>query len=180
MMSKDILDLMMQGLTSNDPARIIAGLSELPEFIKDHGGHPDLVAPLTSLLNDDDVDIRRLATWGLGRLALAKVGDPSSIADLNLILADADPETRENATWALGEMAGFGIGHRSSIPGLNALLSDGSAEVRGMAAWAIGRMAERMGSKDEESVILLKRLAEDESQNVRKAASLALRALQDP
>jgi HEAT repeat protein len=161
-------------LTSDDDERTLLALAELPEWIRENGGDPDLVPSLVDLTQHGEVDIRRMATWALGRLGLAKVGDASAIPALNASLSDEDPETRENSAWALGEMAGPGIGDSTSIEPLNFRLKDPEPSIRGMAAWALGRLASRMGIVSASSKVLLTKLLDDESEHVRKAAALSI------
>jgi len=161
-------------LTSDDVERTLLALASLPKWIRENGGDPDLVPSLVDLTRHGEVDIRRMATWALGRLGLAKVGDASAIPALNASLSDEDPEIRENSAWALGEMTGLGIGNVTSIGHLNSRLNDAEPSVRGMVAWALGRLASRKGVADVSSRPLLVELLEDDSEQVRKAAAISL------
>ena len=138
---------------------------------------PSLSEPLLPLVSDADVEVRRKATWALGRLALGKKGAGSSLEALILALDDKDEEVRENSAWALGELAGVGIGTSDAIPKLNLLLSDDSRQVMGMATWALGRLAERLGSCDRSSIAPLQGLAKDPSAYISKGADWALQRI---
>jgi HEAT repeat protein len=138
---------------------------------------PSLSEPLLPLVGDADVEVRRKATWALGRLALGKKGAGGSLEALIRALDDVDEEVRENSAWALGELAGVGIGTSDAIPQLNLLLSDDSRQVMGMATWALGRLAERLGLCDLSSIVPLQGLAKDPSVYISKGADWALQRI---
>jgi HEAT repeat protein len=138
---------------------------------------PSFCDPLLPLVNDADVEVRRKATWALGRLALGKKGAGSSLDALLGALDDEDEEVRENSAWALGELAAEGIGAVEALPKLNRLLGDESRQVVGMATWALGRLAERLGLCDRSSIVPLQVLAKDPSAYLSKGADWALQRI---
>jgi HEAT repeat protein len=164
-------------LSDPDPTVRAQALDRVIAVLREKRLDQSLSEPLLPLVVDDDVEVRRKATWALGRLALGKQGADRSMTALVLALGDEDDEVRENATWALGELAGIGIGTESSIPPLNRLLKDESRQVVGMAAWALGRLAERANLCDRSSVEALRELKRDPSTYVSKGADWALQRI---
>jgi HEAT repeat protein len=161
------------GLLSGDKGRIVSALDRLEDHLRKEGGDPTVIDALNELL-EDDLDIRRKASWALGKAAQVKVGSECSIGPLTSLLDDEDEEVRENAAWALGELAGMGKGSSGSVPLLIALLGDENIQVRSMSAWTLGRLAERAGINPPGTKEAVTVLLEDNSQLVRKSASWAL------
>jgi len=160
-------------LLSGDKGRIASALDRLEDHLRKEGGDPTVIEALNGLL-ESDLDIRRKASWALGKTAQIKVGSESSIEPLSALLDDEDEEIRENAAWALGELAGMGKGSSDSIPLLIALLGDENIQVRSMSAWTLGRLAGRAGINPPGTKEAVTVLLDDSSQLVRKSASWAL------
>lgn len=160
-------------LLSGDKGRIVSALDRLDDHLRKEGGDPTVIDALNGLL-ENDLDIRRKASWALGKTAQVKVGSESSIEPLTALLDDEDEEVRENAAWAIGELAGMGMGSSDSVPLLISLLGDESPQVRSMAVWTLGRLAGRAGINPPGTREALVVLLEDRSQLVRKSASWAL------
>jgi HEAT repeat protein len=164
-------------LTDPDPTIRGQALDRVIAVLREKRLDQALSEPLLPLVVDEDVEVRRKATWAIGRLALGKQGADRSLAALVKALGDEDVEVRENATWALGELAGVGIGTETSLPPLNGLLKDENRQVVGMAAWALGRLAERADLCDRSSVGALRELKGDTSTYVSKGADWALQRI---
>ena len=129
------------------------------------------------MLQDPDQDVRRMASWAVGKMAQNKLPGDYPLEPLQGLTKDPDPEVRENAAWAIGEMAGLHIGDASSIDFLNDLLQEDDPELKGMAAWSLGRMADKMYLGNRSSLALLKNLENDASVYVQKSAVFALERL---
>ena len=155
------------------PTRIGA-LKRLEALSREKKADGKAVTYLISALKDSEPEVRRKASWTVGKLAQNKEDACWPLELLNVLLHDDDPEVRENAAWAIGELAGMRIGVLSSIGHLDLLLGDANVTVRGMAAWALGRLAERIGLGYSTSVEPLKTLLEDRSVLVRESAAYAL------
>jgi HEAT repeat protein len=160
-------------LLSGDKELIVSALDRLDNHLRKEGGDPTVIDALNGLL-ESDLDIRRKASWALGKTAQVKVGSESSIEPLTALLDDEDEEVRENAAWALGELAGMGKGSASSVPPLVSLLSDEGPQVRSMSAWTLGRLAGRAGICPPGTKEAVTALLEDSSQLVRKSAAWSL------
>ena len=163
-----------EGLRSGEMDRVVLALDSLNEILRAREADASSLPPLTMLLHDDDVNVRRSVTWSVGKLAQNKVAGDFPLDELITLLSDRDAEVRENAAWALGELAGMGAGRGEAIERLNALMDDASAHVRGMAIWALGRMAERMHLAHRSSVPRLEALLKDKSLYVSKGAEWTL------
>jgi len=109
------LELLKRGLRSEDLTTKMKALDVLIDWIRKEEVREEAIEPLNDLLLDENPDIRRMATWALGKLAMSKVGSEDSIPLLNTLLEDEDGKVRENAAWSLGELAGAGFGDRSSV-----------------------------------------------------------------
>jgi len=160
-----------------------------------HGQRAQVLAK--SLRTDSDVEVRRVAAWGLSRYAnnevaskalsealakdaskdvremsawaLADSRQTGSVPALDAALRDKSPDVRKTAAWAAGS-----IGSRSSVPGLIALLADTDPEVREVAAWSIGNCAARPAPP-----ALVKALG-DADRDVRLTVAWALYEISDP
>lgn len=168
------LDGMLKGLRSQNVEDCLAALEDSRELLMAGWADRRLLQALLPLTEAKDAQVRRDASWCIGKLALMKIGDPRSVERLVYLTADPDPEVRANAAWALGELAGQNVGDATSIEALNILLTDPDNEVRGMAAWALGRMAEKMRITSPSSVPLLEALRMERSEYLRKGAEWAL------
>jgi serine/threonine protein kinase len=106
------------------------------------------VIPLTELLEDKRVGIRRKAVS-----ALEQLGTDASAATSHLILAleDSDPEgdVRWYATIAIGKI---GLPAKEAIPSLIKRLRDEKSGIRAYASWALGKMG--LEAKDAIPVLL--------------------------
>ena len=108
----------------------------------------EAVIPLTVLLKDERVKIRRKAVS-----ALEQLGTNASAATPQLILAleDSDPEgdVRWYATIAIGKI---GLPAKEAIPSLIKRLRDEKSGIRAYASWALGKMG--LEAKDAIPVLL--------------------------
>jgi len=172
------LNGILKGLRSIAVEECQAALLETRDILMAGIGERRLLQPLMALTSSEDVQVRRDASWCLGKLAMMKLGDQRSVETLVPLALDEDPEVRENAVWTLGELAGIGIGDTISIEALNILLTDPEKEVKGMAAWALGRMAERMRITSPYSVALLREMLLDDSEFIRKGAQWSLERIE--
>ena len=172
------LDGMLKGLRSTDVEECRAALEDGRELLTEGWADRRLLQALIPLTAAEDDQVRRDASWCIGKLALLKLGDPRSVERLIALTADQDEEVRSNAAWALGELAGLRIGDTASIEALNALLTDEHREVRGMAAWALGRMAERMRITSPTSIPLLQAMRREGSEYLRKGAEWSLERIE--
>ncbi len=125
-----------------------------------------------SFLGDEDERIR--TSWCVAKMAQNKIQDMRILSILSSMGDDSSEEVRENVAWGLGELAGYGFGDFSTLEIVKTLMRDNKTVVRSMAAWAAGRFHHRLNIFDDESVELLKKLAEDRSELVRKSAVFAL------
>lgn len=126
---------------------------------------PTLVAALDRALGDEVVDVRRLAAsaaWRLGPDAAPLV------SALRRLLHDADPATRVEAIQALGDAD---LGDDDVAAELLDLLSDSDPAVARAAAYAVSAWGPAVAPA-------LQARAEFGHDNVRAAAAVALRALQ--
>ncbi|MCG7841530.1 MAG: HEAT repeat domain-containing protein [Methanomassiliicoccales archaeon] len=169
---------MLKGLRSLNVEDCRAALEETMELLTSGLADRGLLQPLIALTASEDDQVRRDASWCLGKLALMKLGDPRSIEALVPLAMDQDMEVRENAAWALGELTGLGIGDTITIEALNILLTDPEKQVQGMAAWALGRMADKMRVTSPSSVPLLKIMLQDKSEFLRKGAEWSLERIE--
>jgi len=169
---------MLKGLRSLQVEDCRAALEETIELLTSGLADRGLLQPLITLTASDDLQVRRDASWCIGKLALMKLGDPRSLGALLPLAVDPDIEVRENAVWALGELTGLGIGDIITIEALNILLTDPEKQVRGMAAWALGRMAEKMRVTSPSSVPLLKVMLLEKSEFLRKGAEWSLERIE--
>ena len=161
-------------LTSGQKDRIKAALSELNLILRATKADASSIEPLNILLEDEDLEIKRAASWSIAKLAQNKAIFSAPLQKLILLLHDPDEEVRENAAWALGELAGVGVGSIEAIEPLNLLLEDVNVQVRGMASWALGRLAERMQLARPSSKTRLEKLLLDKSLFVSKGAAYSL------
>lgn len=170
----ETLNGIMERLVSDDVFELMEVLERLNEYLRQEKGDPKLIEPLTRLLSHHDTEVRRSASWCIGKLAQNKVAADYPFEALISATRDSDEEVRENAAWALGELTSLKRGDEKVIGPLNSLLDDESPETRGMAAWALGRYAERLGMGERSSLELLEQLADDGNPFVRKSAVWAL------
>ncbi|NLI74688.1 MAG: HEAT repeat domain-containing protein [Euryarchaeota archaeon] len=167
-------EVINKDLLSKDRKKTIQTLSSLENMLRAKEANASSIPPLTLLLIDVDIGIRRQAIWSIGKLAQNKVTGDYPVDDLINLLADEDSEVRENAAWALGELAGIGVGKEEAICVLNVLIQDHDPNVRSMAIWTLGRMAERMHLSQSSSVLMLKESLMDDRLLIRKGAEWAL------
>ena len=165
---------MLKGLRSLDVEECRAALEDSRELLMAGWADRRLLQALIPLTEAEDDQVRKDASWCIGKLALMKIGDPRSVERLIMLTTDLDDEVRSNAAWALGELAGQNIGDTLSIEALNILLTDPDKETRGMAAWALGRMADKMRVTSPSSVPLLEAMLRDNSEYLRKGAEWSL------
>jgi HEAT repeat protein len=168
------VEALRPALLSVDKVEVLGALSELGELLRQKEADSTLLPWLLPLLIKEDEEIRRAASWNVGKMAQNRSIAHMDIGPLLAAMKDVDAEVRENAAWALGELAGMNVGGMESLPLLIDLLGDEETQTRGMAAWALGRLAERMGLADETSVGRLQSLRTDRSQYVSKTADWTL------
>jgi HEAT repeat protein len=161
-------------LGSGNNDRITEALSALNLILRAMEADESSVQPLTVLLENEDLEIRRSASWSIAKLAQNKAVHSCPLDKIILLLQDPDEEIRENMAWSLGELAGVGVGSTESIEPLNRSLEDVDVQVRGMAAWALGRLAERMLLARPSSIVKLEKLLLDKSLFVSKGAAYSL------
>ena len=161
-------------LVSGEKEHAKDALSTLNEMLRAMEADDSSVLPLSHLLDDDDLEIRKAATWSIAKLAQNKAIRSAPLDKLILLLADLDEEVRENAAWSIGELAGVGVGSIEATEPLNGLLEDPNVQVRGMAAWALGRLSEKMDIALPSSIPKLQKLLSDKSLFVRKGAEFSL------
>ena len=119
----------------NDPERDVraSALQSLSTFvdIQPQFSLRDLVADLTTALDDESPHVRRIAAYTLGL-----IGEPAyaSIPQLTQRLGDAEPIVRSAAA---GAFADFGELAKDAIPQLESLLNDPDRIVRSDAAIAL-------------------------------------------
>jgi beta-lactamase regulating signal transducer with metallopeptidase domain/HEAT repeat protein len=157
------------------------------------------VAVLAKTLGtDSNVEVRRIAAWGLEKYAHAEAaasalatalekdtaeevremsawalansrGNPATLASIKKALTtDKSRDVRRTAVWALGEM-----GDRSAVPLLVPILADASPDLRELAAWAIG------SCEPAKAPVELTRLLSDANSDVRVVTAWALREIGD-
>jgi HEAT repeat protein len=164
-------------LHSSHRDRRSAAFELLHQLLKDRAIFGLSPSELSSELQNADVETRKQASWAIGKMAQNKLPGDYSLDLMELLTSDPDPEVKENAAWAIGEIAGVQIGRERSIAFLNLLLADESFEVKGMAAWGIGRLADKLFLGNTSSLTPLVKMAEDQSEFVRKSARFALERL---
>jgi HEAT repeat protein len=173
-MASEELGEIIKRLGSDDPFELLGALEQLNELLRKEKGDPSPIDILTALRSHHDHEVRRSASWCLGKLAQNKVVADYHLEKIAASFRDDDAETRENSAWTMGELTSLKIGREDMIEPLNRLLDDESPETRGMAAWTLGRYAERLGLGKRSSVELLEQLADDGNLFVRKSAVWAL------
>ncbi len=72
-----------------------------------------LLQALIPLTEAEDDQVRRDASWCIGKLALMKIGDPRSVASLIVLTTDRDDEVRSNAAGHWGSWPDRTSGTRS-------------------------------------------------------------------
>lgn len=112
-------------------------------------------------LEDEDVDVRRIASKTLANIGAGAATVESMLIDA---LHDVDAEVRCNAADALGSAS------PAAIPGLTDALQDDHPLVRANAAIALGHI----GADAKTAVTALDRLIEDDIAEVRAAAITAI------
>ncbi|WP_160164609.1 sister chromatid cohesion protein PDS5 [Pedosphaera parvula] len=128
----------------------------------------DAVAPLASLLKDDNSETRYLAAWALGRVhKQAAVTVPA----LKSGLEDKDAWVRHNAVEALGE---FNESAQVSIPVLITAVADTNALVRAKAIATLGGLCRFNNEQDAAVVPALITVLNDQNEDVRRSAVWAL------
>ena len=111
-------------LASGEMDRIKAALSGLNLILRAMEADTSSLQPLSALLDDEDLEIKRAASWSIAKLAQNKVIFSAPLEKLILLLQDQDEEVKENAAWALGELAGVGVGTIEAVESLNRSLED--------------------------------------------------------
>jgi len=95
-----------------------AGGDELPRLLKDSDrgvrrraalaagriALPELVPPLVELMNDQEVEVRRVAAFALGLSGLTSAASPAAVDRLLASLQDSDEQVRGRAAEALGRI----------------------------------------------------------------------------
>jgi len=151
-----------------------------------------------SLRTDSEVEVRRVAAWGLAQYAnqevaakalaeavtqeaneevretatwsLANSNTPAAIAAIDAALRrDKSAKVRKTAAWAAGSM-----GSPSFADGLTLLLGDPDPEIREVAAWSFANCSPKRAPAG------LIRLLNDSSRDVRLSAAWALHVISDP
>jgi 3-methyladenine DNA glycosylase AlkD len=124
---------------------------------------PEAIPSLTQALENQDANIRAAAAWGLGYIGSEA---NESIPVLIQALGDEDETVCQAAAWALG-----GIGS-AAVPTLIQVLEDKDldADLRKYAAIALGQA----GTEAEEAIPNLILALEDENEEVRTGAKIAL------
>lgn len=120
------------------------------------------VQPLSSLLSDPDVRIRRRTIIFLGNIEGEK---KDAVPALRQALKDQDAEVRGRAAIALGKI---GEGSKAALPELQALLKDKDVLVRRSAASALRRISPK------EAMPALRQALKDQDAGVRGRAAVAL------
>jgi len=164
-------------LHSSDRDQRAAAFERLHQLLKDRAIFGLSPSELSNELQDADVEMRKQASWAIGKMAQNKLPGDYSLDLMEDLTKDPDPEVRENAAWAIGEIAGVQMGRERSIAILDLLLADESFEVRGMAAWSLGRLANKLFLGNTSSLTPLVKLRDDKSDFVRKSAAFALEHL---
>jgi HEAT repeat protein len=129
-------------------------------------GDTSAVPGLLAAIHDDSRNVR-LAGWS----ALRRIGGATVVEALLAMLRSGETNFRANAAYALGE-----IGSRDAVPGLIEALTDEEESVRETAATAVGKM--RDAGAVPSLIAAVK--SEDEEDDVRQAASDALRNIGTP
>jgi HEAT repeat protein len=127
----------------------------------------DPVKDLIALLKDDNVFVRRAASYAL----ISMPENDPAIPALIKVLGDKDGEVRDNAVMALSLM----YPHDVVVPLGNAL-KDPDARTRRKAAETLGRVRRYTDSAMPNLILLLK----DKDRAVRRAAAKALREINGP
>jgi serine/threonine protein kinase len=109
----------------------------------------EAVIPLTDLLKDKRVEIRRESVSALEQISSDSLA--AAIAQLVLALEDPDPEgdVRWYATIAIGKI---GLPAKQAVPSLIKRLRDEKSGIRAYASWALGKMG--LEAKDAIPVLL--------------------------
>ncbi|MGD0817221.1 MAG: HEAT repeat domain-containing protein [Methanomassiliicoccales archaeon] len=170
-------DQLNADLGSNDRDTVIRSLERFSVLLREGKANGSCLGPLSALLDSHDVELRRAASWSIGKLGQNKVVQEAPLDKLISLLADDDEEVIRDVAWALGELAGLGIGKEESIEPLNNLLVSKNVEIRSIAAWTLGRIAERLQLGHGSSVELLRNMENDQSPYARGAATWALDGL---
>jgi beta-lactamase regulating signal transducer with metallopeptidase domain/HEAT repeat protein len=149
-----------------------------------------------SLRTDSEVEVRRVAAWGLAQYAdhevaakalaealaqeqnegvrematwsLANSRTPASIAAINGALRDKSAKVRATAVWVAGSIAS-----PSFIDALVSCLGDANPDVREVAAWSIGSCSPKVAPP------ALVRALGDANRDVRLSAAWALHVIGD-
>lgn len=132
------------------------------------------VPVLIDLLDDDEVQVRRLAAYFLGLQFSGKAGPEADLAisPLTARLRDDDAMVRRRAVEALGYL---GPRARPALPGIVPLLKDPEERIAWEAAWALGNM----GPDAQPAVPALREARKDPRTLIQKGAVNALEKI-DP
>jgi HEAT repeat protein len=128
---------------------------------------PKAVPLLISALDDPDLDVRSIATWGLG-LARDERGVQPLIDQIHRLRGYSRSETFSRVIEALGR-----IGDRQAVDGLRNLIAHPIASVREQAATALGH------AQDPRAFDLLNTALSDVFASVRVSALMAMVQVKD-
>jgi HEAT repeat protein len=119
-------------------------------------GDARAVKPLVAVLEDRDADLRWAAIW-----ALVRIGSPS-VADLINSFENSQADANAGAEIALAKIG------KPAVPQLISALDNKNARVRRHCARLLGRIG------DPKSAPALKNLLQDQNEDVRNEAAIAL------
>jgi len=137
---------------------------EAATLLAAHPGDAGAAAVARTLLSDVDSTVRAQAAWSLGSL-----GAPSDVAALERVLRGADLDGATNAAAAIGRIAARARSAELAARALCPLIADPRTYVRANALAALALAASRC-----DGAAARKALAEDPSEDVRRAAALLL------
>jgi HEAT repeat protein len=130
---------------------------------------PMAVAQLSSSLSSEHENIRRWASWALGKIG-ANVYSPEikdAVLALCSVLRDKDPSIAQSAAWALGKI---GADAREAAPALKKSLSGGHPGLRWFATFALGAI----GREARTAMPELEQGLLDADEDVQREAAFAL------
>ena len=153
---------LIDGLSADQKQTRLAAADEIGLLGSDAA---DAVAALAARLGDDYEPVAVNAAY-----ALANMGNPG-VAALTSALQNGDKDSARNAGY------GLAAADVSAAPSLVELLGHGSELARGYAAFALGEIGLGGAAMADEAVTGLARLANDESEWVRRNAAEALGTL---
>lgn len=138
------------------------------------GESAEAVPVLIDLLDDEDVQVRRVATMFLRDHFTRKTGPEATagVGPLTACLRDNDPMVRRRAVEALGYL---GPDAREAVPAIAGLLKDPDEDIVVEAAYALGTM----GPEGRAALPAVREACKDPRPRVQKNAALALEKI-DP